>query len=566
MSTPYDGQILWIHWTGQSVGENSIAELATTVRTHSPNVGGIAVKACDGPSWQGQFDNKASMAVTSPQAIANWVRELSAQNLSTHLWCVVRGNDIVNEAKIIAEACNVPGVQSMILDVEDGAHYFGGQSAQTARELITRIRNAIPADFHLALNLDYRGTHPANIHINEWLPYVQSLHPMVYHWHFSMGTRKPRGYLDDAFAILRPYNKPIVPMLQAYEDPATKRGVPEDHITDAGNYSFESGAVGITFFRTGTAGPPEFRAVNRVQVPNQPVVLDPGDNVPIEIVSEPKQFRVVTPVLRVRSAPTLEPRTVIANQKLYIGEVIAVDANSRKEAEGYVWWQHQTGWSAEKPVDGSEVYLAEVSDDDNVVEGVPQPAFTFELLPVDLDVMGWFFYFGNTIYAFNNGSLPDHNYDGYSQWLHGGIDLGHPGGAVVRAGVHGTMMKPGGAFGPHRMDVKAGAYNIIYGHLQNPKHQDPGTPVTPDTVMGEVSFNMAHAHIEIRYTDPNTGITYIYNPLLFLDATIRDALIRRFPPVGSRGFYSSATWLRWLSPLDQPVIVLGGPVIGPHTV
>ena len=108
--------------------------------------------------------------------------------------------------------------------------------------------------FILHLNLDARGQHPQNIHIDEWIPHVNSLHPMVYHWHFSEGTRGPRAYIDEAFRSLAQYNLPITPMLQAYRDPSTGTQVPANQVYDAGVYSFEKGAAGISYFRLGSAG------------------------------------------------------------------------------------------------------------------------------------------------------------------------------------------------------------------------------------------------------------------------------------------------------------------------
>jgi murein DD-endopeptidase MepM/ murein hydrolase activator NlpD len=172
-------------------------------------------------------------------------------------------------------------------------------------------------------------------------------------------------------------------------------------------------------------------------------------------------------------------------------------------------------------------------------------------------VIKWLYYYGNTVFAFRYGE--QHNYNGYSQGLHGGLDFGHPGGVPVYAGVNGVWDGLGSAFGPNRVDVVIGDYRIIYGHLAKPANIARGTRIGPNTIVGEIDFGAQHMHLEIRYQSQ----TYILNPFLFMTQQMRDNLISRFPPEGDYAFYSSPRWRQWLTPLDQPTIIRGGPVIGP---
>ncbi|MBN1584622.1 MAG: hypothetical protein JXA89_28200, partial [Anaerolineae bacterium] len=59
-------------------------------------------------------------------------------------------------------------------------------------------------------------------------------------------------------------------ILQTYPDPASGRPVPEAHIIEAGEYAFQKGAAGISFFRLGAAGPPEFAAIQRIRTRPEP--------------------------------------------------------------------------------------------------------------------------------------------------------------------------------------------------------------------------------------------------------------------------------------------------------
>ncbi|NDJ85820.1 MAG: M23 family metallopeptidase [Chloroflexi bacterium] len=547
MSTPFDKKIFWVHWMGRQVGEDSISELIQTIKQFSPNVAGVAIKTSDGAYWQGHYDDDSDMAINGQEDILRWAKELARNGLQCYCWCVVRGNDIDEEAKLIGLACRTRGVRAMILDVEVGDLYFGGQTRETVRRLMNKVHNAAPNDFHFALNFDARGSHPEDIFIDEWLPFMDSLHPMVYHWHFSEGTRGPERYLDEAFRNLDQYNLPIVPMLQAYPDPASGTRPPEQHVYESGIYSFRKGAAGISYFRLGSAGPPEFSAISRI---------DPN-NIPADEFNLPgtpkKDFIVSTLVLNVRTEPAVDARTLVPGAQLQRGTRIEVIQDSRTEAGGFVWWRHQSGWSAERRTDDSEVYLVDVEHD------LEPPDFTFQRLPVDLDAMEWFYYYGNTVFAFRYGML--HNYDGYSQGLHGGVDFGHPGGVPIFAGVRGTFDYSGSerAFGPNRVDIMVGNYRIIYGHVARPISLPRGTTVTPDTVIAEMDSGRAHMHLEIRYEED-----YIVNPLLFMNDDMREALISRFPPQGIYDFYTRPNWQDWATPLDQPTIIRGGPVIGPR--
>ncbi|MCA9972506.1 MAG: hypothetical protein KC425_19930, partial [Anaerolineales bacterium] len=261
MTTPYDGKIGLVYWSGQSVSEDSIAALAQTVQRWAPNVRAIYVKTSDGNAWQGQFDHKPQMAVNSPADIARWVQILDDYGLEFHAWCVLKGIDVPGEADRVVEACGVPGVRSMLLDVEDGPGYFAAGPGD-ARHLIQRVRVGIPRDFHLGLNFDARGQHPKHIHVQQWLPYVGSLHPMVYHKDFGKPVAQA---LADAFAVCRTMNRPVYPMLQAYG------GVPAEDLRRGGELAMQQfGAGGVSYFRLGTMGAVEFRAVAAVPLAEGP--------------------------------------------------------------------------------------------------------------------------------------------------------------------------------------------------------------------------------------------------------------------------------------------------------
>lgn len=347
MTTPFDRRVLWIHWEGEAVRETSIEALADNIKRETPNVAGVVIKTSNGAQWQGAFDQRRALAIDGPGDIQRWVQVLSERGLETHAWCVVQGQDINKEADLIIAACNTPGVKSMLLDVEGGANYFGGKTAQDARDLITRVRAGIHPDFHLGLNFDARGSHPASIHIQEWIPHVQSLHPMVYHWEFGSGRHGPEAYLNDAFGVLVRYGLPVVPMLQTYPTPEP---VPEDQVFHAGDYAFAKGAVGLTYFRYGAdSSASQILAGLRRIDPRRPT---PASNPPKRV------FVVRALLVRVRAQPSL---TAATTSFLSDGTLIDVEPGSRTEADGYIWWHSKDGWVAQGRSDYRQVLLVELT-------------------------------------------------------------------------------------------------------------------------------------------------------------------------------------------------------------
>ena len=268
MPTPYDRKIGLIYWTGQSVGENSIEQLAQTIKSQMPNAQAIMVKTADGADWQGKYDKKTQMAINSFNDIAKWVNVLNNFGLEFHAWVVLKGQNVNGEANRVRETCNTAGVRSLLLDVESGPGYFSG-GADSARDLIQKIRAGITPDFHLGLNFDARGAHPKHIYIDEWLPHVQSLHPMVYHKDFGTDVGSA---LDNMYAAIGNIGKPIIPMLQAYG------GINPDDIFNGANKAInELGCAGVTIYRLGTMGSREYEATRRITFPTTVTAPPPSD-------------------------------------------------------------------------------------------------------------------------------------------------------------------------------------------------------------------------------------------------------------------------------------------------
>ncbi len=251
--TPYDDKIaVWFH-KGQAVAEQTIDQVAQTIRRFAPAVSQVWVKTSDGSDWMARFDTKAAMAIDGPGAIRRWVTTLQKYGLEFHAWCVPRGLNIDGEANVIIQACQTPGVRSMMLDVEPHSGFYAG-GRQTVRPLMTRIRAALPGAFHMGMAVDPRSTQYARIYPDEWFPFVNSVHLQLYWGTFQVS---PDAALTNGYNTWRNYNRPLFPVLQGYKVDAAS-------VERARSLAVRTyGAKGISWWVFGQMQAAEFAAINR---------------------------------------------------------------------------------------------------------------------------------------------------------------------------------------------------------------------------------------------------------------------------------------------------------------
>jgi hypothetical protein len=295
---------------------------------------------------------------------------------------------------------------------------------------------------------------------------------------------------------------------------------------------------------------------------------------PTEPPNTPRYFRVMTPLLNVRDAPSAAGAKVT---ELKNGDEISTRVGDRTEANGFVWWKHAAGWSVEKRIDGSEIYMERINaltpplpaigaDGRTVTlpDGstfVAQEFITRSLM--DIASVQWIQYFGNSQFAYRIWSEGKQWYK-YSQGLHGGFDYGSSRvGTPLYAGVEGQVLavfRNSATYSPNYVQVTVGPYLLIYGHLTNVPDLQKGQRVTPDMIVGYVDAGgQNHLHFEVRYKS-----WWILNPLLVMTPAVRDLILNRYTDY-PRHFYRDATWSQWQDPFDQPVLRLSGTLIGPHS-
>ncbi len=211
--TPYDGKTAVWHWKGESVAEKTIEEYVANLKRRAPNIKMVFVKTSDGADWMGKFD-KSALAINGPTDIARWVQILQQNGLEFHAWAVPTGLYPDAEANLISIAATTPGVQSMLLDVEpyDGFWQVG---AAGVRPLMLKVRQRVGGRFHIAMTMDPRPWHYDTIFPQEWLPFINSVHPQVYWKTFRVNVADAMQQMTDTW---KAYGKPIIPALQADAD------------------------------------------------------------------------------------------------------------------------------------------------------------------------------------------------------------------------------------------------------------------------------------------------------------------------------------------------------------
>ncbi len=281
--TPYDGKVAIWHWKGDVLPQNTIEEVAANLKQTAPYVNALFVKTNDytsttGARWQGHWDSKRALAIDGPESIDKWVQVLGRYGIDFHAWCVPRGLDVNAEADLIIQACLRPGVKSMILDIEPYAGFWSG-GREAVRPLMTRIRRAIPGSFHIGLGVDPRRQHYNTITPEEWLPFVNSVHPMVY---WATFARTPEDSLAETYVVWGKYGRPIVPILQGDAQVADMKTAVTLSIQ-------RHKAPGLSWWRLGVIGPAQLQAVNQ---PITPGTAPPPTPVPptqygVELVIKP---------------------------------------------------------------------------------------------------------------------------------------------------------------------------------------------------------------------------------------------------------------------------------------
>lgn len=315
-----------------------------------------------------------------------------------------------------------------------------------------------------------------------------------------------------------------------------------------------------------------------------PSAVNPAHRTALPETYKGKRHMQLAQDTKVRGEPSTNPRGMLIIT-LKRGKLLEVDLDALVEADGYYWAKNELGWSAIQSVDGKTKFIAEPGSIPGMVTIGPYGPKAAELpglgklvtqLPVNLTDIQWFQYYGNNMWAYTAGK--NYGYDRYSQGLHGGLDFGNSAraGVNVYAGIEGEYIKTDYSRKNNtKILIKNGDYTFIYQHITNARTFSPGQKITPDTMLAKIEHHSIdngwdHLHFEVRYMDD-----WIINPLLLMTEAVLGQITARFNPEKGNEtykktdsilnfFYKTAKWTRWTTPLDQPMLRITAPCIGPR--
>jgi Putative peptidoglycan binding domain len=231
---PVEGNGMWIWYVspaGGSAGAIGSKAAARDLKT-------VFVKSGDAGNYWEQF---------SPQLVSG----LHAAGLQVCAWQFVYGGSPVAEAQVGAEAVET-GADCLVIDAE--SHYEGRYAA--ADRYIETLRSEIGPDFPVALtSFPYVDFHPA-------FPYsvflapgaAQYNQPQIY-WH-TIGD-SVRSAFSHTFRFNRPYEAPMYPLGQTYDDP------PKKELVQFRRYASEYGAGGVSWWSWQHTSKGEWRRVSK---------------------------------------------------------------------------------------------------------------------------------------------------------------------------------------------------------------------------------------------------------------------------------------------------------------
>ena len=233
-SVPVKGDASWIWYVSASGGSGkAIARVAK-----HRGLDAVYVKSGDGTDYWSQF---------SPEL----VDAIHRRHLDVCAWQFVYGDDPAREARVGARA-GAAGADCLIIDAE--SDYEGNYAG--ADTYIRALRDRVGQRYPVALSsfpyVDYHPAFPYSVFLGPGG--AQFSLPQVY-W-FTIGDPLVTG-LSHTYEWNRPYDHPIYPVGQTYQDP------PRRQLRFFRRYAHEFGAGGVSWWSWQETSHREWRAISK---------------------------------------------------------------------------------------------------------------------------------------------------------------------------------------------------------------------------------------------------------------------------------------------------------------
>jgi hypothetical protein len=231
---PLEGNGMWIWYVSRAGG--SAEAIATKAKRH--RIDTVFIKSADAGQYWRQF---------SPQLVS----ELHARGIQVCAWQFVYGGDPVVEGRRGADAV-ANGADCLVIDAE--SHYEGRYAA--AERYIEELRAQVGPDYPVALTsfpfVDYHPAFPYSVFLAPGA--AQYNVPQLY-WH-TIGTSVRSGY-SHTYRFNRPYDAPIYPLGQTYDDP------PKKDLVRFRQFAGEYGSSGLSWWSWQHTSRSEWRRLSK---------------------------------------------------------------------------------------------------------------------------------------------------------------------------------------------------------------------------------------------------------------------------------------------------------------
>jgi len=323
--TPYSGKISLAHVAGEPLPDANLGALVARVTANAPNLRNLIVRCSAGTS----FISNGELGISTAADLTRWATALSAARLSLITWHEVQGANLTGEVGMINQVALAPGVRSILL--EANAAVLALRDTNAIRAFMMNVRRVLPGAVHVGLSFDGRPQTYPSILLNEWVPFVDSLHPRLF-WR-DWGQR-PAALVNAAMTALATFRKPMVPIIQGGTDADLREGARA--AMDA------NGAYGVTVWRL--SGQDLFN-VRGLYAPWL------AGYTPIPALG----------TFTVRTSGTLRIRAVPSDQGEVLGQLRPgemVTGLERRSVPPFEWIRHSRGWTASRNTATNEFFLS----------------------------------------------------------------------------------------------------------------------------------------------------------------------------------------------------------------
>jgi hypothetical protein len=233
-ANPLEGNGMWIWYVSRAGGSAQ----AIAGKAADYGIGTVFVKSGDAGNYWEQFSSTL-------------VNQLHAAGLQACAWQFVYGGSPATEAAVGAEAVE-RGADCLVIDAE--SHYEGRYAA--ADRYIEELRERIGPDYPVGLTsfpfVDYHPAFPYPVFLAPGA--AQFNLPQLY-WH-TIGTSVRQGF-SHTFRFNRPYDSPMFPLGQTYDEP------PKKDLVRFRRYAAEYGAGGVSWWSWQHTSTAEWRRVSK---------------------------------------------------------------------------------------------------------------------------------------------------------------------------------------------------------------------------------------------------------------------------------------------------------------